>query len=121
AAATGARHHHDAAVQREEVSHLPLFVRTTYGTLHIAEHYSAVIIRSSRPGWTLSHVLSGLAALANVECHVAARQPVSSGIHTCPRRGLATGARCRTEPSLRRQRSAHRPRRADLCSASDRQ
>src|SRR5262249_36078029 len=51
-ATPGARHHHDAAVQLQEIIHVALlFVRTTYDTLHIAEHYSAVVITSSRPHW----------------------------------------------------------------------
>src|SRR5690349_23829491 len=102
-------------------SDMRLFVRTTYDALHIEEHYSAAIIRSSRAPPTSQSLLSGLFELDNVRGHehVAHRRPLPRA-HSERRGGMAPGTPHSAQSAVRRQRPAHRPRRPPLYRAGDR-
>src|SRR3954451_15396815 len=86
-----------------------LFVRTIYDALHIEEHYSAAVIRSSRPTRVCSSLLSGLFELDNVRGHdhVAHRRPLLRAQPEGCRR-LVVRTADTTQPAVRRERLAHR-------------
>src|SRR6476646_10882357 len=64
---------------RKRSSMVTIFVRTTYGALHIAEHYSAAGIGSSRPADRRLRLLSGLKRLDTVRGHDRVRDGVPNG------------------------------------------
>src|SRR5262245_21336743 len=103
-------------------SMVTLFVRTTYGALHIAEHYSAAALARQGRISSLVRLLSGLNQLDSVRGHDLGRAagplPRREPHH---RRRVAARTAHRAQPAVRCQRSAHRSRRTHLCRAGDRQ
>lgn len=103
-----------------------LFVRTTYGALHIEEHYSAGIIRPSRASTDTFDLLSGPHAVANVRhCDFAdlPRKRRACPLHreSLGGRGLASAAGHGAEPPVRGERPAHGSGRPGLRRPGDRQ
>ncbi len=135
AAAAGTGHHDDAAVETQQIAVPGVTARSPTGNCPDKIWYSASLENtipqplSARQGRIrpISHLLSGLVGLDNVRGHdtlthgIAHAIPVPRGRSDGSAEGWRLERLTAAESAVRRQRSAHRTRRAGLHRAGDRQ